>query len=754
MRTEKRQVGSAFAIAVALSVGLSGCSSSTKPTSSLYLDPKPQTVPAGPTPSSSSFETGGSAQTSANAAQAGAPGQTTEPGRTFSTVPSIANGAGSQSEAGDATPPPMGVARVDTLVPPLALPEFIDLVFGEMLQTPYVTGPGISNSDEIVQLRSSGEMEADVFLDLVRQALQDYGVRIAPENGVYQIVKDSALTSRLPRFVRSRAHPTTPMGLRPIVQFIELNAIRAQDMENILQQAFDGREGSLSIRSDIDRNYVILNGLPEDVGAALDIINEMDELRYAGTQVQRYAPIYWNASNLAMDIARILTAEGWQVGASEGDQKAILLLPIDQSNDLLVFSRTPTARTRVNYWIRELDRAAQTSDEPQLYVYNVRNLDAEILAETVNRVLAATDGGISDQGPTREDRQRELRAALAEGRPPPVESAAVAAIAGRNDRIVVDPYGNRLIFSGTPREFARLRSLIDSIDQPASEVLIEATIAQVTLSDSINSGVEWVINNIGGMDAFDISQGGLGLGGGGLDVAVRDFSGDTDAVVDLNAFAENSQVSLLATPRIVARSGSSARVQVGSEVPTLSAQRVGVGGGLNNDVVSSVVYRSTGIILEIEPIVFADGRIDLNIRQEVSSTAAGTGDVSSPTFNNTSVATQLSLDDGSTAVIGGLIQDNLEETERGIPILKDLPLVGQAFAVNATSADRTELVILITAYVLRDKHQKEALAKALAAGINRTMNSDNLVTLRPRERILDLEVPSVTDDTALREPGS
>jgi general secretion pathway protein D len=150
------------------------------------------------------------------------------------------------------------------------------------------------------------------------------------------------------------------------------------------------------------------------------------------------------------------------------------------------------------------------------------------------------------------------------------------------------------------------------------------------------------------------------------------------------------------------------------------------------DVISSVEYRSTGIILQIEPIVFSDNRIDLTISQEVSSALPTAGPISSPTFANTSVTTQLSLEDGATAVIGGLIQDNVTREERGIPFLKDVPLLGRAFSTETQSVDRSELVILITAYILRDKSQKAALANTLSAQIDRTLRTDNLVTLRPR----------------------
>ncbi len=636
-------------------------------------------------------------------------------------IPSLSTQDGVADIDGTQTAPEFGVTTVDAVVPPLPLPNFIDLVFGQMLSTPYVTGPGVAANTDIVQLRSSGTMSARVFFDLVTTALKDYGVRVVPDEGVFQIVEDSALKSRIPRFVRSRARASTPSGLRPVVQFVELNAISAEDMSTILRQAFGSRNENLRMEPDRDSNYVILSGLPEEVNAALSIIFEMDELQYAGTQVQRYTPVYWSVRTLSRELSRILSAEGWQTSETETAPKPVLLLSVEYSNDLLIFSRTTKARARVNYWISQLDRPAKEGTSDQLFVYNVRNLDAVGLSNTVNQVLSASPsqagGGYSGTAPVGANQTTGQQGA---GNGPGPGG------------LVVDPYGNRLIFSGSASEYERIQPLLESLDQPTPEVMIEVMIAQITLTDTIRNGVEWSVQRLGGDLLGSVSSTGLGLGGGGLDFSI--FPGNAN--VKLNAFAENKQVDILSTPRLVARSGSSAQVQVGTEVPILSSQRLptgSFGGGSNLDVISSVEYRATGIILQIEPIVFSNNRIDLNITQEVSATLPSGGPVQSPSFSNTNVTTHLSLEDGSTAVIGGLIQDNVSRSERGIPFLKDIPFIGQAFSVHDTAIDRTELVLLITAYVLRGQDDKRFLAEKFSRDIDKTLNADNTVTLRPRK---------------------
>jgi general secretion pathway protein D len=664
------------------------------------------------------------------------------PRSTFARIPNIAVGAGDEDDAPAGEEPPFPVREIDAVVPPLALPAFIDLAFGEMLQVPYATGAGVANRTEIVQLRSSGMMPARTFLNLVKVALSDFGVRVSLENGVYQIIEDTALQTRRPRFIKSRSRPDTPVTLRPIVQFVELNAVSARDMTSILQQAFGAQGENLKFEPDPDSNYIVLTGLPDDVNAALSIIYEMDELRYAGTQVQRYSPGHWNAGELAREVERILTAEGWQTSSQETSPRPILLLPVAYSNDLLIFSRTPEARLRVNYWLSELDRPIQKADGPQLFVYNVKNLNAEVLAQTANQVLLG--GQLRDPASVIEAQARAARAGQPAGAAGPNGPSGNGAAALGD--FVVDPLGNRLIFSGTSSEYERVLPMLKQLDVPPAEVLIEVMIAQVTLTDSTQFGVDWTIrnlsdNNLVGNASSALTDAGSGLSGivsrggfGPAGVAFGVFSPDVDVSID--AFAENSQVNILSTPRLVARSGSAATVQVGTDVPIITSQRAApnqTGAGDLLDTLQTIEYRSTGIILNIEPVVFSDNRIDLTISQEVSSTSPpAAGAIPSPTINNTSVSTLLSLQDGATAVIGGLIQDTVNRNENGVPLLKDIPVVGNLFSSDSVSVDRTELVILITAYVLRSQADRDAFVERFTRDIDRTLSEDNLITLRPR----------------------
>ncbi len=602
-------------------------------------------------------------------------------------------------------------ATVDAVVPALPIPQFIDVVFGDMLGVPYTTGPGVAERTELVQLRSSGRMLSADFLELVSQSLESYAIRVFPADGVYQVVTDASLQSKMPRFIKSRSRADIPEEQRPVVQFVELDAVSANEMEAILRQAFPDKQ-TLKIETNPRLNVLTLTGMPRDLDGALSIIDQLDELAYAGSQAERYSPIFWSASQLASEVAALLEAEGWQTSTNKSVQKPILIMPVEYSNDLFVFSRSPAGLSRVRFWLSELDRPTRQGNAPQVYIFDVQNVDAQLLADVAGNVIARQSVSVTN-APALSSGDASTLAGAA---PAPGLSPANASGPGN---IVVNALSNQIIYTGTPTQYDLVYPMLKQLDRAPAEVMIEVTIAEITLTDDTQYGVEFFIDSLGGSDVT-ATFGSEGLGIGGVGTSIGLFSGNVEAA--LNFFAKNNLLNVLSTPRLTARSGGSAQIQVGQDVPLITSQRAAESqSGGNTDILQSVDYRSTGVLLSIEPIVFGDNRVDLSITQEVSTAIPTTSsEISSPTISNRSVTTQLSLEDGATAVLGGLIQETTTRDETGTPILKDLPLVGNLFRNTSLSSTRTELIVLITAYVIRDGQEKQAFTDELVNRFNLT----------------------------------
>jgi general secretion pathway protein D len=287
--------------------------------------------------------------------------------------------------------------------------------------------------------------------------------------------------------------------------------------------------------------------------------------------------------------------------------------------------------------------------------------------------------------------------------------------ASATQRIVVDPSRNAIIFKGSAEEFSQIRGLLESLDQPVREALIEVTVAEIRLTDTLNLGIEWALQRSGILDNNVVrlgTVGGLGLGSGGLNFAILNDAGQARLL--LNTIARDDRFSILSSPRLLAKSGTEARIQVGSEVPILTSQQTAqtpIGG--NPSIIQSIQYRSTGVLLSVRPVIHSGDRIDLEVSQEVSeATTNSTSQISSPIISNRKISTNLTLKDGSTVMLGGLISENRDLTQSGIPFLRDLPGVGQLFRVDSASNRKTELIVLITPYIVDSDEQARAVTDA------------------------------------------
>lgn len=594
----------------------------------------------------------------------------------------------------------VGDEQVEVTLPAQPLPQFVDTVFAQVLETPYTLGPGVVERQEVVALRGSVSVSKRAFFQMVQTALRDYGVALSIENGIVRVFRDEVLTSQAPMFVRQRQLPDEANGAQAVIQFFELQSIDVNSLMSLLQDTYpSARQLRMIPRQDI--NTLVISGSARDVAAAAEVINQIDQPRFANAQVARIEPIYWSPAQLAGSVVTIMTTEGYQAAVgSSSIQRAVTFLPIPNTNQLLLLSNLPEAFNRAVYWIEELDQPSALGDQENVFVYQVQNADAAELGALVGTAAVAPP-------PTQAQADANSNSSGV-ARP----NAPIAA-----GRVTIDPVGNRLLYRGTPSEFARARDLMEQLDTPPRQVMIEMTIAEVTLTDETRFGVEWELSRIvnGNDEWTGGTSGGLGLGTSGL---VLEYA-HPDVRAALNAYASNNNVNILSTPRLVARSGGEAEIQVGTDVPVITSQQgASTQTSGRTDILQTVQYRRTGVILNVRPIVLGDNRVDIEIVQEVSAAQSNTtADISSPLILNRNVRTQISLTEGSTAVIGGLIQDSYSRGNQGVPVLKDLPLVGQLFRTDTVGADRTELLVLITPHIVDD----DELAQS-ASNLSRQLN--------------------------------
>lgn len=624
----------------------------------------------------------------------------------FDTVPRIGTRREPELDLSELYPPLPSEDQEVSLSASQTIPEFIDVVFGDILGTGYSLGPGVEANPGVINLRTPSEMSPSALYDTAVNTLKLHAISVAYEQGEVKIYADSELKDSSPRFIPSRARSSVPAGLQPIVQYVEIYARELNDMANILKDAFPDAN-DLTVRVNRTSNSLTIAGLPQQTAEALRIIEEMDELGYADTEYAVYSSVNWDAEDLAQALEELLTLNGLRVSSQRGVTASVNIKPVPYTQQIYIFARRPDFLDLAVKTVRMLDTDATPKNVRQTRVYKAKYYKAEDLVAVLESVSQAKTGIGRQPGSANNASQSPGQAS------PDVNAVSQTA------NFVVDAQGNRVIFEATNDEYAETLRLLNRIDVPASEVLIEVTIAEVTLTDDNQYGMEFLFNQLGsrGFAVGFGTGGGLGLGDGGFSGSFQ--SGDY--VLDFSALATNQQVNVLSTPRLVTKSGSSANIQVGTDVPIIVSQSAGnsqTGG--STDILQTVQYRETGVLLDITPLVLSNDRIDLTISQEVSAAEANANQaIASPLITNRSLNTELTLQDGQSAILGGLIENRYTRSENGVPILKDIPILGQAFSTETLNSTQTVLMVMITPYVLNSREDRAEVVNSFTEIVNR-----------------------------------
>jgi len=342
-------------------------------------------------------------------------------------------------------------------------------------------------------------------------------------------------------------------------------------------------------------------------------------------------------------------------------------------------------------------------------------------------------------------------------------------------RIVADPATNSLIIYGTVQEFQNIKNILKELDAVPRQVLIEALILQIDLKDTEDFGVDYelfrksrqtIFGKTFGSSAALTTLGTLfpaapAFGGvGGLSA----IAGDNTVSAMIRAAATNSRIKLISSPSVIASDNRPARIQVGSEepIPTGTVQSPVSGGTITSS--TTVQYRNTGRILTIIPQVNSQGLVNLQIKAEVSARGddVKVGQDSFPAFNTQDAETTAVVHDGETLVIGGLIGERKSRGRSGIPYLMDIPVIGRFFGTTSDSADRTELIMLITPTVIRNRDESRVVTEDFKNNLSKVRNELEQIA-REREKMQPkprpLELPPMPDPNMMEQapqltPGS
>ena len=573
---------------------------------------------------------------------------------------------------------------------------FINEVFGEELGMSFVISPGLREKTDLVTLKLTEPLPPRQLFATARRVLREYGVDLwEAEEGILTFLPSQESDSRdIPLLISGRALPEVPPTHRIIFQLVQLKVVRGPQVRGLLKDAFDGRD--LKILEDPDRNALLLKGNANMIAQALAMVEVLDQPLLRGQHSTIMEPSFLKATELADALNSVLSAEGYESSLGAGAGGALILLALESLNKVVVFAADQGTLEHIKEWARILDARREASIEESVFIYEVQNTQAEELTDTLNQILGVVLTPEPEEG--------------GEGSSPPP-----AAPGQGSGRIVVDKNRNMLLFRGTAKEWAEIRGVIKKLDKAVPSVLIEVLIAEITLNDEEKTGLEFLLSGtaLGDRGLIGGTLGGLGLSAQGLSFTL-DSSGQTRAV--LNFFFKEDKVVIRSRPRLLVKSGETANIEVGNEIPVIvqiSEEERQVGGLTN--VLQEISYRKTGVQLEIKPIVQANGLVDLQISQKLSEArpSAATSLDGSPTILNRQISTSLTLRDGGSLLMGGLISGNRSAGLTGVPYLAQVPLLGRLFRSDALQEDRTELVIMVIPYVIADHREGWELTRRI-----------------------------------------
>jgi len=599
--------------------------------------------------------------------------------------------------------------------------EIIRVVLGDILEVNYVIDSNLASTP--VYMQTATPLSRRDLLPMLETLLGNYGAVIVFKDGIYNIVpQSSGLTSVLTPSTRV----SQELGYQNIV--VPLRYISATEMQKILSSIHKAKSG---VSIDAHRNLLMLRGTRRELLDYLQTVEIFDIDQMAGMSIGLFPLESVDVVAVKRELELILEAL-----AGEGGKQLVKLIEIERINSLLAITPQPKYLQDIRHWIKRLDRA-ELSAGRSMYVYFVQNGDAKKLADVLQQLMGGMqkDAGKSVNGTKRGNENAGERPGQEvtqdKGKKPQqtatqlaslmskmnLQTAVLPSVSGLDDvGFIADEDRNALIIMATPEQYKQIERVINKLDVSPNQVLVEASIIEVSLTDEFSFGLEWYFRNSSGGKTGTAQ---LDLGAAGVAAIVPGFSYSIIDSADriamaLNALASDTKVRVISSPSLMVLDNKTATITVGDQVPIRTSETVSQSTSGNAPVITSTIqFRDTGVSLEVTPRVNNTGKVIMDIHQEVSSVnRTTTSSIDSPTINKREIKTSVAVPSGDTIVLGGLIQDDDQNSNSGLPGLKDMPMFSWLFGKESKSSSRTELLVLITpTAILDDSDAREATAE-------------------------------------------
>lgn len=632
--------------------------------------------------------------------------------------------------------------------------EIARLILGEILKVNYSIDPGFQG---MVTIQTARPLRRDELIGTLQQLLSQAGGQLTYQNNMYR-VSASGDDTNIPPVVSGGSFEAG-------AQIVTLRYASAKQLGAILETyAGDG----VKIVADPTRNVLILAGSAGARQSVVNLIRVFDVDYLAGRSYALFPVKTGDPAKFATDLEGAL-----QLDADSALVGAVKVVPIQQANAVMVITSQQGYLDRVARLIDQLDKVKATAGR-NIHVYYLKNTQPQDIQPLLQRAVNPPSGGGGDEtgpgnlpptstaahigsaatmpgggqpgasgtgmaaGATGAAGGQSALPASASSSPTSPDSAGATGSQSGGDphgpQIIADTINGALIVVATDSEYETIQDAIRKLDVLPMQVLIEATIAEVTLNRDLQYGVQFFLQNkegqIGLSNAVSATPtvidpanpvsnaslfpGVLAPNFPGLAI-VRPFG---DVQVALQALKNITDVQIVSAPKLLILDRQQASFQVGDLVPTITQSATStISAGA--PVVNNVQYQPTGVILSVTPHINSGGLVTLDIEQEVSDVVTTTtSSINSPSFKQRRIKTKVMVQDGETISLAGLISDKKTQGSSGVPLLQEIPVLGTLFSTKENDHDRTELLVLLTPRVVHDQREAKALTEELRSKLS------------------------------------
>ncbi|QFU76702.1 type II secretion system protein GspD [Halioglobus maricola] len=614
------------------------------------------------------------------------------------------------------------------------LAEVTHAIMGDILKLDYAVDHQIQGQ---VTLRTRTPIPRDQLLTVLESLLKaNDTIMVRGSDGRYLVTNVGRGTRLNPTLSNAG---DSAAGYSTII--VPLQYISAKNMAEVLRPV---AEESAFVRVDSSRNLLMLAGTRTQLDGWLDMVATFDVDQLQGMSVALFPLENSSVDEVTTALDAMMNAGG--EGANLKD--LVRVIPVERLNSILLVTPRAHYLATMQKWVERLDEAHYSEYDQRLYVYPVQNTTASRLADLINEIYSgqsrnrndrnngsSRDAGGVAPGLTSESLGSSTRSGSLSNssfstgnsgsRGGGSSSTSVSVGGGvvgdmeavSDVRVVADDENNALMIYATAMQYRIIESALEQLDIVATQVIIEASIMEVSLTDELSYGLEWTFNNSLGSDydgtGFLSSLEGVSSPASivpGFSYTITNSAAQVSAV--LNALAQESLLNIISTPSVMVLDNHEAYIHVGQQVPVVDSQTESLASD-SDRVTQSISYRDTGVKLEVKPSVNAGGLVTMDVMQSVTDVGPIDDASGQRRFLERNIQSRVAVRSGQPVVLGGLIRENATEASQGVPWLHNIPVMGSLFGTDTETTDRTELLVIITPRVMYNESELREVSKEM-----------------------------------------